>query len=148
MAIHIQSGKNKIKADLNAKVQSMPFKIQADCDAPVTKYFDSYVKTNENGGKSLKLKVQVTTICSVDVVLTGSFRGYPLKGKVVQNPEGYVGLVLHESVKPATENEDRKFFVVHNFDSIVYWNWDKTPSKNDALDQALVWIDIAEAVSV
>lgn len=64
------------------------------------------------------------------------------------NPEGYVGMVLHESVKPATENEDRKFYVVHNFDSIVYWNYDKTPSKNDALDQALAWIDIAEAVSV
>lgn len=57
MAIHIQSGKNQIKADLSAKVQSMPFKIQADCDAPVTKYFDSYVSTNENGGKSLKFKL-------------------------------------------------------------------------------------------
>lgn len=66
----------------------------------------------------------------------------------MKNPEGYVGLVLHESVKPSTDKEDRKFYVVHNFDSMVYWNWDKTPSKNDAIDQALDWIDIAEAVSM
>lgn len=65
----------------------------------------------------------------------------------MQLPEGYVGLLLHESVKPATDKEDRKFFVVHDFDSIVHWNCDKIPSKNDALDQALTWIDIAEAVS-
>lgn len=56
MAIHIQSGKNKIKADLTAKVQSMPFKLQADCDAHVRMYFDNFVDTDENGGKSLKVK--------------------------------------------------------------------------------------------
>lgn len=78
--------------------------------------------------------------------LKGSFRGYPLNGKVMQLPNGYVGLVLHESVKPNTDKEDRKFYIVNNFDSIVYWNWDKEPSKNDALDQALTWIDIAEVV--
>lgn len=61
-------------------------------------------------------------------------------------PEGYIGLVLHESVKPATDEDDRKFYVIHNFDSITYWNWDKVPSKNDALDQALTWIHIAETV--
>lgn len=81
------------------------------------------------------------------IVLLGSFRGYPLKGKVVENPKEYVGLVLHESVKPMTDKEDRRFYVVHTFDSIVYWNWDKVPSKNDAIDQAFTWIDIAEAVS-
>lgn len=54
MAIHIQSGKNKVQADLTAKVQSMPFKIHADCDAPVENYFDSNIKTDENGGKNFK----------------------------------------------------------------------------------------------
>lgn len=66
----------------------------------------------------------------------------------MENPEGYVGLVLQESVQPMTENDDRKFYVVHDFNSIIYWNWDKVPSKNDAIDQALVWIDIAEAVNI
>lgn len=40
-----------LKADLSAKIQSMPFKIHADADAKVTKYFNQYIKENENGGK-------------------------------------------------------------------------------------------------
>lgn len=32
------------------------------------------------------------------------------------------------------------------FSEFTYWNYDKMPSKNDALAAALDWIDIAEAV--
>lgn len=55
-------------------------------------------------------------------------------------------MILHESVKPVA-NEDRKFYMTHKFNSLTYWNWDKVPSKNDAIYQALDWIDIANAVS-
>lgn len=51
MAIHIHNSKNKPKSHLTTKVQSIPFKIQADSDAKVEKYFDSYVSTGDDGGK-------------------------------------------------------------------------------------------------
>lgn len=81
-------------------------------------------------------------------VLKASFRGYPLNGKEIQLPEGYTGAVLHESVKPSTDKDDRKFYMIHDFKSFTYWNWNKKPSKNDTFIQALDWIDIAEAVSI
>lgn len=54
---------------------------------------------------------------------------------------------MHESIRPLTDKDDRKFYVVNDFNRIIYWNWDKVPSKNDTFSQALDWIDIAEAVS-
>lgn len=78
---------------------------------------------------------------------SASFRGYPLKGKPLGLPEGYVGVVLHESVKPETEKCERKFYVTYKFSKIHYWNWDKAPSDNDSIVQALQWMDIAEAVT-
>lgn len=68
-------------------------------------------------------------------------------GKVVNVPEDYVGIVFHETCRPASQKDERKFFPVHQFDKFVNWNWDKIPSKNDTIRQALDWIDIADAVS-
>lgn len=53
MAIHIQSGKNSVKWSSKTKVQSVPFRIHADCDAKVSEYFDSCVKRDENDGLSI-----------------------------------------------------------------------------------------------
>jgi ribonuclease H2 subunit C len=76
----------------------------------------------------------------------GSFRGIPLRGTSVNLPAGYIGVVLHESIAPLYENEERKFHVVNKFKSLNYWNWDKIPSQNDKIVQALEWIEIAEAL--
>lgn len=70
-----------------------------------------------------------------------------MTGKQIQVPEGYVALLLHESMRPLRDIDERKFFVVNKFKEITYWNWDKTPSRNDPFVKALDWIDIAEAVS-
>lgn len=126
--IHLQTGKNEIKSNKkNIKVQSMPFKILADCDAKVSNYFDKYVKCDENS-------------------LKASFRGYPLKGNKIKVPYDYVGLMLHETIKPCREKDDRKFYVIGEFSEITYWNWDKLPTPNDSFAQALQWIDIAEVL--
>lgn len=77
-----------------------------------------------------------------------SFRGYPLIGKPIDLPKEYLGIVLHETCQPTTIEEERKFFPVHTFKSLTYWNWGKMPSKNDLIIQALDWIDIAEAVGI
>ncbi|VEN39336.1 unnamed protein product [Callosobruchus maculatus] len=124
--IHIQPKTQFAKE--NSKLQSMPFKVHADCDAKVEQYFNNYVKTTEDNN------------------LKSSFRGYPLLGKEVSVPDGYVGLVLHESIKPSTDKEERKFRITNTFSNITFWNWDKVPSKNDSITKALEWIDIAEAL--
>lgn len=49
MAIHIQTGKHNIQQEVvQSKIQSLPFKIHADCDANIKKYFESYVKEGED----------------------------------------------------------------------------------------------------
>ncbi|KAK9719121.1 Ribonuclease H2 non-catalytic subunit (Ylr154p-like) [Popillia japonica] len=129
--IHIQSGKNSVNYQTKSvKIQSMPCKIHADCDAKVSQYFNTYVKGKKD----------------TDGVLTASFRGYPLEGKEIQVPKGYKGVILHESVRPDNDTDDRKFYCVNTFDSFTYWNWNKTPTGNDKMIKALDWIDIAEAL--
>lgn len=57
MAIHIENLKNYILSDSdNSKVHSIPFKINADCDAKVTKYFESSIKTDEDKSKISNVK--------------------------------------------------------------------------------------------
>ncbi|KAB0792719.1 hypothetical protein PPYR_14678 [Photinus pyralis] len=129
MAIHIQGGKDIAKSSIEENIQSMPFKISADCDAKVSTYFKPLVKVNE------------------DSIYSSSFRGHPLSGKKLAIPDGYMGVVLHETVPPGTDKVDRNFYIVNKFDSFMHWNWDKTPTLNDPIMQALhVWIDVAEAL--
>lgn len=54
--IHVHSAKTDYNREneKNSRVQSLPFNIQADCDAQVDKYFDQFVKTDEEGGKNSK----------------------------------------------------------------------------------------------
>lgn len=51
--IHIRSGKSNLDCNNRklSNIQSVPFKIHADCDANVNKYFNNYIKTDEKGRK-------------------------------------------------------------------------------------------------
>lgn len=51
MVIHIQSGKTKTFNKTQPKIQYMPFKIAADCEANVTSYFNKYIKLKEDLSK-------------------------------------------------------------------------------------------------
>lgn len=62
-------------------------------------------------------------------------------------PKGYSGITFFEYKKPDTEDVERNIYSNGKFSEFTYWNYDKIPSKNDALAAALDWIDIAEAVS-
>ncbi|XP_038220428.1 ribonuclease H2 subunit C [Zerene cesonia] len=112
----------------NQKVHYMPCKIEEDGHANVQKYFSPYIQENENGE------------------LTATFRGHSLDGVKMPVPEGYRGIVVTEAKRPLAEDADRKFQVAGGFKEIVYWNWDKKPSKNDNIVKAMDWIDIAEAI--
>ncbi|CAK1554310.1 unnamed protein product [Leptosia nina] len=110
------------------RVHYIPCKIEEDASANVEKYFETYV--TQNGDKDL----------------TATFRGHPLDGIKLPLPEGYRGVLLTEAKRPLNEDMERKFQVAGGFKEIIYWNWDKKPSKNDNVVRAMDWVDIAEAI--
>ncbi|RUS68498.1 hypothetical protein EGW08_023740 [Elysia chlorotica] len=102
----------------------MPCKISHDGEAKTSNFFHPSIK--EEG----ELK-------------TGTFRGRPLNGKVLNVPSGYTGVMLTEPHKRATEEEDRVLLASQKFDSFTYWNLDKEPSSDDQIQRALQWIDLS-----
>ncbi|KAG8430012.1 hypothetical protein GDO86_018639 [Hymenochirus boettgeri] len=75
-----------------------------------------------------------------------SFRGRALMGQEVSVPNGYMGIVLREDHKPATEEEDRCFTVRTTFNSFTQWNLETPPSEDDVLMMSLIWPKIATAI--
>lgn len=80
-------------------------------------------------------------------VLKNSLRGYPLNGCEFKVPESHRGVVFQEDQRPLDENAERTYKVAGIFNEFIYWNYDKQPSDNDKLKQALIWNNLAEAVS-
>ena len=58
------------------------------------------------------------------------------------------GVVLREQGSAVTEDQERLLRVDRRFTSFTSWNLDKPPSADDKLSKAMLWIDIAKAVSV
>ncbi|XP_052748348.1 ribonuclease H2 subunit C [Galleria mellonella] len=106
----------------------IPCKVDEDGPANVRRFFEPYICEDENGE------------------LSATFRGHLLNGTRMQLPDGYRAIVVTEAKRPLAENADRRFQVAGGFKQVMYWNWDKKPSKNDNLVKALDWVDIAEAV--
>ncbi|KAK1131503.1 hypothetical protein K0M31_017785 [Melipona bicolor] len=106
----------------------MPCKICGDKSANVSTYFTPYICRRD------------------DEVYTSSFRGRPLYGKKITVPSGYKGIIFVEHKKSEIENVKRNLYVTGTFPHFTYWNYDKLPTKNDALAAAMDWIDIAEAL--
>lgn len=79
--------------------------------------------------------------------LTNAFRGYPLDGCQFAVPSHLQGVVFQELNRPLEENVDRTFKVNGIFHDFTYWNYDRDPSENDMLRQALQWADFAKVVS-
>lgn len=61
-------------------------------------------------------------------------------------PKSHRGVVFQEDHRPLDENAERTFKASGIFNEFTYWNFDKIPSDNDKLKQALVWNDFAKAV--
>ncbi|XP_043477755.1 ribonuclease H2 subunit C [Leptopilina heterotoma] len=129
MSIHMHFNKEEIP-EKESVLHLMPCKIHGDESAKVSSYFEPYIR-QEN-----------------DECLQATFRGYLLQGKKVTVPKGYSGITFFEYKKPDTENTERNIYSNGKFSEFTYWNYDKIPSKNDALVAALDWIDIAEALHV
>ncbi|KAG8039274.1 hypothetical protein G9C98_003581 [Cotesia typhae] len=128
MSVRLQIKKQHIDGKNNSQVHSVPCKINRTGPANVSKYFTPYITKTD------------------DDYFNASFRGYPLHGKKLYVPEGYKGIVFFEKKKPVNPDLKRTFNSTESFTEFTYWNWDKLPSKNDAFDAALDWVDIAEAL--
>ncbi|XP_046676663.1 ribonuclease H2 subunit C-like [Homalodisca vitripennis] len=122
--VHIQNSES-IQEISEKSVHYIPCKIHVDGSAKVSQYFLS--STNKDGE------------------LEASFRGHPLKGKIVELPKGYKGLILEETIQ-RSEDQERTLHVTKTFSELTYWNWDKVPTKNDMFLAAMDWIDIADAL--
>lgn len=80
--------------------------------------------------------------------LSNSLRGYPLNGCKFTVPDTHEGVIFQETQRPLDETADRTFKVKGVFNEFTYWNYDKIPSHDDKLKQALQWNKYADAVSV
>lgn len=80
--------------------------------------------------------------------LSNALRGFPLDGCKFSVPEPFHGVVFQEMNRPLEENAERTFKVNGVFKDFTYWNYNKEPSENDQLKQALQWNDFANAVSL
>lgn len=127
MAIRLHVNNNSTDQK-ESELHLLPCKIHGDESAKVSSFFKPYIR-----------KIS-------DEYYECSFRGYPLQGKIVTVPSGYKGMTFVESKKTDTENKNRNLYRTESFSKLTYWNYDKVPSKNDALTAALDWIDIAEAL--
>lgn len=121
-----------MKHDLSKQEESvlhlMPCKICGDEPAKVADFFTPFIRKID------------------DEHYTSSFRGHPIQGKRITLPSGYKGLTFRERHKPDRENVERNFYATGTFSGFTYWNYDKLPSRNDAVVTAMDWIDIAEAL--
>lgn len=85
----------------------------------------------------------------MEIVLKNSLRGRPLDGCRMQLPDKYQAIVWQEpKVVLDHDGSKRTFKPKGIFTEFTYWNYDKEPSDNDALKQALVWNDLANVVSM
>ncbi|KAG7312930.1 hypothetical protein JYU34_001331 [Plutella xylostella] len=116
------------KSIFEQKAHYIPCKIEEDGPANVSRFFEPYVAENESSE------------------LSATFRGHSLDGARLRLPAGHRAVLLTEAKRPLAEDAQRRFQVAGGFSEVVYWNWDKKPSKNDNLVKALDWMDVADAI--
>ncbi|XP_032681238.1 ribonuclease H2 subunit C [Odontomachus brunneus] len=127
MAVRLHINKDPA-SQKDSELHLMPCKIHGDESAKVSSFFKPYIRKVDEEHYEC------------------SFRGYPLQGKKVTVPAGYKGMTFVENKKTDTEGKNRNLYCTGTFSQFTYWNYDRIPSKNDALSAALDWIDIADAL--
>ncbi|XP_058505320.1 ribonuclease H2 subunit C [Solea solea] len=110
-----------------APVHLLPCEIEHSGSAQVSQYFTATTKDH---------KFEKTV----------SFRGRELKGQEISCPQGYTGLVLKETNKPGSDQEDRTVKVSSVFDKLTYWNLETPPNSDDMIVMAMDWPELADAI--
>uniref|UniRef100_A0A182HG17 Uncharacterized protein n=2 Tax=Anopheles arabiensis TaxID=7173 RepID=A0A182HG17_ANOAR len=114
--------------DGSIKLQYIPATIKGDGPANLEQFFTPYTETQRDG-----------TLCN-------ALRGYPLRGKATSLPAGYTGVMLQETKKPLSDEDDRTLTFAGAFRDYTYWNYDRQPSRNDPMAKALGWLQLAEVL--
>lgn len=119
-------------AKKDSSVHFFPCEIKYNGEAEVDRYFNTSIKEckREDG----------------EEMLTATFRGRPLNGKIERVPSGYTGIIMKEQRRPFTEEEERTVTVTHTFDKFHYWNLDKKPSADDRFSQMLDWVELSKTL--
>ncbi|XP_062332120.1 ribonuclease H2 subunit C [Osmerus eperlanus] len=110
-----------------APVHLLPCEVEHNGPAEVSQYFNSAIKDRKHEK-------------------TVSFRGRGLKGQEVSCPQGYTGVVLRETNKPGSDQEDRTVKVTSVFHNFTYWNLETPPNSDDGVVTSMVWPELAEAI--
>ncbi|XP_045581019.1 ribonuclease H2 subunit C [Procambarus clarkii] len=134
MAVKLDLKGEALKETHSSHIQYIPCNISYDGDAPVDKFFTTYVTE------------QVAIDESQKKCLTGTFRGYPLQGCVMDVPDGYTGVVLKETRPSLNSDDDRTMRAICQFEKFTFWNWDREPSRGDRFQQAMDWVEIANVI--
>ncbi|XP_058116038.1 ribonuclease H2 subunit C [Anopheles ziemanni] len=130
MSINLKLTAQDVKTSIEdpIQLQYIPATIEGDGPANLEKFFTPYTDTLPDG------------------TLQNALRGYPLLGKRKTLPEGYTGVILQETKKPLSSDEDRTLTFGGAFREFTYWNYDRNPSRNDPFEKALNWLQLAEVL--
>lgn len=153
MAINLSLKQTDVDVSLQepAKIHYIPATIRGDGPAKVEQYFDPYTEELEdkstfvlncNSYPTPFLKILILFV----VALVNALRGFPLRGKHFTLPAGFNGVIFQETKKPLSADEDRNFSFAGAFKEFTYWNYDKIPSKNDAFEKALDWMELSQVL--
>ncbi|XP_027845708.2 ribonuclease H2 subunit C [Aphis gossypii] len=126
-------------------VHLLPCKIHTrkpddDCQtltALVDRYFSPYTKVAEDDESAL---------------WHASLRGKPLTGVKLSMPVGYVGvLCVGEDDDGSRNTVDDSIAAEESVtgevtEQLMYWNWDRIPTREDPLLSALDWVRVSEAI--
>jgi len=107
--------------------------------APVDRYFCPYTKAATDDEAAL---------------WHASLRGKPLTGVKLAVPDGYVGVLCvggedegSRNVVDDTTTKATESIAGEVTQQLMYWNWDRVPSREDPLLSAFDWVRVSEAIT-
>jgi len=142
--------KVKIGNCRKARVHSIPCNIHKDGRAPVSQFFEPIIQDAPTQKRKLSTPYVLRSSgkkaarTEDSKYLAASFRGRGLAGTAVPVPKGYTGRIIREDHTVFSDQQERNWTAVHQFDEIMYWNLETNPSTSDPMLAALDWLELAQ----
>ena len=109
-----------------SSLQYIPATIEHNAAEPIHAYFTQFIHENEDK-KCLETTLQ----------------GRPLEGEVIKMPEGHECVVVQMGRTAKEEDDVKVARVVKRTEGFTCWNYDRVPSDQDQLRQAMQWMKMA-----
>jgi len=108
--------------------------------APVDRYFCPYAK-------NVTTTTSATVPATSDIALWhASFRGKPLTGVQLGMPDNYVGVLCNGTGDRVEPDDSSDLMADEVTEQLMYWNWDRIPTREDPLLAAFDWVRVSEAM--